>query len=76
MAFDQGLSYQGLSYQGLSVMSILFLPAGLVEDVSEVASAAILTVKVSGHEDAGAAVFVGTLTTKTGDLAVLVNLTQ
>ena len=67
---------QSLSYRGLSVPCLSFLSAGLVEDVSEVASAAILTVKVSGHEDASAAVLVGTLATKTGDFAILVNLTQ
>ena len=38
------------------------------------ASAAVLAVEMSGHENASAAVLVGTFTTKTGDLAVLVNL--
>jgi len=52
----------------------LFLSAQLVEDVGEMASSAVLTVEMRGHEDAGAAVLVGALTTKTGDFTVLINL--
>ena len=52
----------------------LFLSAGFIEDVSEMASAAVLAVEVSGHENAGAAFLVGALTAKTRDLAILVNL--
>jgi len=52
----------------------LFLSTRLVEDVSEMASAAVLAVEMSGHENAGAAFLVGALTAKTRDLAILVNL--
>merc|ERR1712198_377059 len=38
------------------------------------ASAAVLTVEMSRHEDAGAAVLVGTLTSQASDLAVLIDL--
>ena len=55
-------------------MSTLRLRLGLVENVGEVAAAAVLAVKVSRHENAGAAILVGALTPQTGDLAVFVNL--
>ena len=46
----------------------------LVENVCQTALAAVLTVEVVGHEDAGAADLVGALASQTGDLAVLVHL--
>merc|ERR1712119_159557 len=54
--------------------SILLFATGLVEDVGEMASAAVLAIEMSSHENSGPALFVGTLPTKTGDLAILVDL--
>ena len=45
-----------------------------VEDVGQSALAAVLTVKVSSHEHAGATLLGGTLTAQTVDLAVVVHL--
>ncbi|KAI8049535.1 hypothetical protein BDF22DRAFT_184454 [Syncephalis plumigaleata] len=45
-----------------------------VENKGQTALAAVLTVKVSSHEDTGAALLVGALTTKTGNLTVLIDL--
>ena len=56
----------------LIVMCLLVL--GLVEDVCEAALAAVLAVKVGGHEDTCTTLLVGALTAQTGNLAVLVNL--
>merc|ERR1712112_499354 len=53
---------------------LLRLRLGLVENVGEVASAAVLTVEMSRHEDTGAAILVGTLTSQASDFAVLINL--
>jgi len=47
---------------------------GFVEDVGEMATAAVLAIEVSRHKDAGAAVLVGTLTSQTSDLSILVDL--
>ena len=55
---------------------LLLLFAGLVEDVSEVASAAILAIEMSRHKDAGAAILVRALTTETSDFTILVNLEE
>src|SRR5690554_2358492 len=48
----------------------------LLEDVGQAAASAVLTVVVPGHEDTGAAGLGGALTTKTGDLAVVVDLVE
>ena len=53
--------------------SYLFF-SGFVEDVGEMASAAVLTVEMSRHEDAGATILVRTLTSQASDLAVLIDL--
>ena len=50
------------------------LVGGLVEDKGQIALSASLAVKVSGHEDTGAALLSGTLTAQPVDLAVVVNL--
>jgi len=48
--------------------------SGFVENVGEMASAAVLTVEMSRHEDTGAAILVGALTSQASDLAVLIDL--
>merc|ERR1711875_141938 len=48
--------------------------SGLVENVGEVASAAVLAIKMSRHENAGSAILVGTLTSQASDLAILIHL--
>lgn len=48
--------------------------ATLLEDVSQTAATAVLTVVVHGHEDTSTASLVGALTTETGDLSVVVDL--
>merc|ERR1712112_540502 len=53
---------------------LLRLRLGLVENVGEMASAAVLTVKMSRHEDTGTTILVGTLTSQASDLAVLIDL--
>ena len=53
--------------------SCLFF-SGLVEDIGEMASAAVLTVKMSRHEDTSPAILVGALTSQASDLAVLIDL--
>lgn len=52
----------------------LLLLLVLVEGVGQAALAAVLAVKVVGHEDASAALTVGALAAKAGDLAVVVDL--
>lgn len=47
---------------------------GLVEDVRQVATAAVLAVVHSSHEDASAALGLGALPPQTLDLAIAVNL--
>lgn len=46
----------------------------LVEDDGQSALAAVLSVRVRGHEDAGAALFVAALLSLSGDLVVLIDL--
>lgn len=48
----------------------------LLEDIGQVALAAVLTVLVPGHEDTSTAGGVGALATETGNLARLVNLVE
>merc|ERR1719234_827277 len=50
------------------------LVLGLVEHVGETTLAAVLTVKVSSHEDSGTALLSGALAAQTVDLAIVVNL--
>ena len=47
---------------------------GLVENVCQVTFAAVLAIKVVGHEDARAATFMRALTSQASDFAVLVHL--
>jgi hypothetical protein len=47
---------------------------GLIEDVGEVATAAVLAVVHGGHEDTSTALSLRTLAAKTLDLAITVNL--
>ena len=56
----------------LRVEDLSFLT--LLEDVGQTALSAVLTVVMPSHEDTSTALGVGALTTKTGDLARLVNL--
>ena len=58
------------------LLHLCFRLLGLVEDVGEMTSSAVLTVKVGSHEDAGSTFLIGTLAAKAGDLAILVNLKQ
>merc|ERR1712240_849926 len=53
---------------------LLCLRLGLVENVGEMASAAVLTVEMSRHEDTGAAILVGALASQASDLAILIDL--
>jgi len=51
-----------------------FLLSGLVEDVCQVTTSAVLTVVHSSHEDTGTAVGSGALSSQTLDLSVTVDL--
>ena len=56
---------------GRNLVGALF---GLVENVCQVAFAAVLTIEVVGHEDARAAAVIRALTSQASDFAVLVHL--
>merc|ERR1712212_532197 len=51
-----------------------FFFSGLVEDVGQMTSAAVLAVEMGSHKDASSALLVGTLTAKASDFSVLVDL--
>ena len=46
----------------------------LVVYVCKAAFATVLSIEVGGHENTSATILIGTLSAKTGDLAILVNL--
>ena len=71
---SESFLFQPRHHDPCSATMYNLLLLGLVEDEGEAALAAVLTIKVRGHEDTGTAVVVGALTTQTRDLAVLVNL--
>ena len=52
------------------------LVLGLVEHVGEATLAAVLTIKVSSHEDSGSTLLSWTLASQTVDLAVIINLVK
>merc|ERR1719238_2001758 len=52
------------------------LVASLLNEISQVAFAAVVTVLVHGHEDARTANLMGTFTPQSGDLVVGINLVE
>ena len=62
---------KNVKVQGGGAVCLLFL--GGVVHVGEAAFAAVLPVKVGGHENACTALFAGALATQTVDLAVVVD---